>query len=1072
MTPSIQWGTDPNKRQYRQQAPALTLAPPKINWAKKVQAPKLEPTGPPQNDELVAIGSPTKTSVMQYATQSLTKTAFGEDLSDVYDKITTNINEHFPEEWKGSKAVQLTERVGRAIPEAADFLSSPVGVGLAALHLFKITKPAAIFADRLLQGYQIVHTIPSVIEAVKDPSDMDKVGDALKDIAFTYSIGRGLKTEFAKKNAMFAPVASDRKMSADNFIETMRNAPLGRKYEVLEAITTPRTAGEKRSRWMYETPIVRDLAAVLDVPKPKLTAHAASWMDDRRILINTEAHNAAVFVNDWKRIVPEADQDIRKLGYVLEGTHTADEVGLSEEGRRAIPAIREWNRQVEKLLKGAYGEDVKLHDPETYLMHKLGYTEDIDINNQHGSTEKARYAGFLGARRSLLRDPQMRPRIPGSTWYELLEGGISEETRQFRKQEGITNAAGEPLVARIPEGMAPVSDNVFDLIKMRHQIAATAIANQRFANTLRDLGLIVSEQKAEGPVAMWPKAEATALERAVYGGRSYDDETILVKKPVRVHPALQKPVEAIFGKSIAMFDPNTGKRTLAGYADWFRAFGKQNAVGISLFHHWAISEQVHAIQIGTDITGKGIPKALKGTFLFDPQFWKGLKSGIWEVRKKGSGTVPPVLGLKRGVANDAISHGLNLGTADAEGAIVKALRESTLPILKKPLRFIGNLHYINNRGLWDFYLPGQMINSYETILSKELARNPNRSEAEIASLKREVTNHLNKVFGTEGLDAMFLSPRTRYWMNFFLFAPVWTFSNFRVVTNGFQTEAGHKLMGRWVGGAAFAWFVTSNLANYALSGWTWGQGPAPDKNGEKRPHFMWDNPGIPQRVLGQYIPGMGEHSTDIFFGYNPNGSESYIRFGRAYRDVPNFFNSPREYVLGKLGLPLKAAIEMATGREASSDYQVIDRTLPIEEQLMQYATVAGETVMPFVLQDMERQVERIMFPETVPELGSSQATIHLGPVPIALGLPTRSGLTTQRAIEAYDLAKRANRNDLAEQVLKTAVQNHIPRSRVLAGYRDKMRRRAYTARGPVHRFGRGGEELPAPGEIVQPPETR
>lgn len=1009
---------------------------------------------------------------MQYATQPLSKSVFGKDLSEIYDTISSNFNEHLPEEWKGSKAIQLTERVARAGPEIADFLTSPVGVGLTALHLFKATRPVAVFADRALQGYQVVHTIPSVIEATKNPTDMDKVGDAIKDIAMTYSIGRGLKSEAAKKNAMFSPVSMDRKMSADNFIETMRNAPLGRKFEVLESMIAPRNISEKRSRWMYETPVVRDIAAVLDVPKPKLTAAAASLLDDRRILINTEAHRAAVFVDDWKRAVPESDQDIRKLGYVLEGTHTADQVGLSEDGRKALPAIREWNRQVEKLLKGAYGDDVKLHDPETYLMHKLGYTDDMDITNQHGSSEKARYAGFLGARRTILRDPQLRPRIPGSTWFELLEGGISEETRKFRLDEGIVNKQGEPLMARIPEGMAPVSDNVFDLIMMRHRIAATAIANQRFANTLRDMGLLISEQKADGPIAAWPKAEATALERAVYGGRSYGDETILVKKPVRVHPAIQKPVEAIFGKGVGLFDPATGHRTLAGYADWFRAFGKQNAVGISLFHHWAISEQVHAIQIGTDILGKGIPRGLKGTFLFDPELYKGLKSGIWEVRKKANGTRPPVLGLKRNVASDAISHGLNLGTADAEGAIVKALRESNVPLLKKPLRWLGNLHYINNRGLWDFYLPGQMMNSYETILSKELAIKPNRTEAEITSLKREVTNHLNKVFGTEGLDAMFLSPKTRFWMNFVLFAPVWTFSNFRVVTNGFQTEAAHKLMGRWMGGAAFAWFVSSNLANYALSGWNWGQGASPDKNGEKKAHFMWDNPGVPQRVLGKYVPGLEDHSTDIFFGYNPNGSESYIRFGRAYRDVPNFFNDPRSYVLGKLGLGLKATIEMFTGREPSSDYQVIDRTLPLEEQLMQYATVAGETVMPFVLQDMERQVERVMFPETVPELGSSQATVHVGPVPIALGLPTRSGLTTQRAIEAYDLAKRANRPELAEQVLKTAVLNHIPRTRVLAGYRDKMRRRAYTARGPVHRYGRGGEELSSPGEIVQPPETR
>lgn len=1007
------------------------------------------------------VGGKVRTGMMQYATQSLLKTFTGEDFGDLYDKVLPYFNEHLPKEWQGSKAVQLAERVARAGPEVADFVTNPVGLGLGVMHIIPYTRPVAVFADRLLQGYQVIKTLPSVIEAAKDPQDMDKVGDAIKDVAMTYSIGKGLKAR-AKADPLFAPVASDRKMSADQFYETMRNAPPGDRLQVLNSLIEPKTKGEARSRWMYETPIVRNVAAVLDVPKPKLTAAAASWMDDRRITVNVEALRAAKFVDDWKRVVPEKDQDIRKLGYVLEGTHTADEVGLSPEAREALPAIKDWNRQVEKMLKGVYGEDLKLHDPETYLMHKLGYTEDYDINNQNGSEERSRTAAFMGARRGILRDPQLRPRIPGSTWFELLEGGVKPDVLAARAAEGAVDKAGNPILARIPEGMAPVSNNVFDLIKTRHQIAATAIANQRFANILRDTGLIVSEQKADGSIASWPRAEATALEKAVYGGRTYDDNAVLIKKPVRVHPAMQGPVESIFGKGVSLVDPITGRRTVAGWADYVRAFGKQNAVGISFFHHWAISEQVHAIQVGTDIAGKGIPRALKGTFFFDPNVYRGLKTGIWEEIRGRKGTQPPVLGLKHQISLDAVGHGLNLGTADAEGAVVKAMKESKI----KPLQWLGKIHYINNRALWDFYLPGQMVHSYETILAKELAKNPARSEAEITGLKREIANHLNKVFGTEGLESMFLHPKTRFWLNYALFAPVWTFSNFRVATNAFQTEAAMKLVGRWAGGAAFAWFVSSNLANYALTGWNWGQGPAPDKDGVKRAHFMWDNPGAPSRVFGQYVKGLNEHSTDIFFGYNPNGSESYIRFGRAYRDIFNFFNDPRAFFFGKLGLGVKAFIEMTTGREPATDYQVIDRKLPLEEQLMQYTSAAAETTMPFVAQDLERKIERTMFPETVPELGASQATVHLGPLPIPLGLPLRSGITTARAMEAYDLAVRANRQDLAEEVLSVAAKNHIPRGRVLASYRDMQRKRKYTARGPRQVYGRGGEP------IVQPPETR
>jgi hypothetical protein len=993
--------------------------------------------------------------------RSIPKMIFGGDLEDLYDNFVGHLNSKYPDQEPGYWT-KFAQRVIRKAPEAVDFLMSPIGIPLTVGHAFPQTRPFAVAADRLLGGYQVVKTGPAILGAIKDPSDPEKVADAATDMVMSFGILKGAAKMARGGNKLFAPVAKDRKISADQFFDVLKNAPVDQKLKVLNDTIKPQTRGEALSKKLYESPITRQVAMILDIPKPKHVAALASLVEDRNIIVEYERLRAAEFVDRFKRTVPKEDRDIRKIGYVLEKTHTPEQVGLGKEATEFVNELRAWNKHSYKFLedsyKETYGKDYKvhLHDPETYVMHKIGFTDDIETTNNHTTEERARFAASVGASRRMLYDPQLRPRIPGSTWQYLIE----------------------------ERGFEPISYDVADLIMARHNIAATTVANQRFANVLRDAGLIVSEKmaqpgkdKATGKrtptgYELWPTADARSLERAVFAGRTNEDEAILRKMPVRVHPAVKPAVDAIFAEGFRLRDPKTGTMTVPGALEWFRSFGKQNAVGVSFFHHWSISEQTHAAFVGAEGAGlKGLGKAIKGTFLFNPDFYRGIKTGLWEVREKANGYRPPVLGLKHAEALDAVKHGLTMGTADMEGAIVKSLRTSNW----RAMRWLGNLHYINNRALWDFYLPSQMLNSYETIFNKEMSLRPRNTPEEITELKREVARHVNKVFGTEGLNQLFMHPKTRFLLNFALFAPVWTFSNFRVLSNGFQTETAAKLVGRWMAGAMFAWFATSNLMNYATTSWLFSgqQGPAPDKDGNRVGHFMWDNPGAPTNVWGRYIPGVTENSTNIFFGYSPNGQMSFIRFGNAYRDPFKFFIDPQDYLVSKLGLLPKFAVSWITGYEPGSDFQLLNPSASFEERVMERAAMAAETVSPFMAQDIERSIERVMFPEVVPETGLSQAGIPTGvtipginlPVRIPLGLPVRSGLTLRRAVQALYMARQAGREDLAEQVLDTAAQNNISTKSVENGYKDIIRRRGYTAH-PKHAFYNPS------GEIVQPPETR
>jgi hypothetical protein len=379
--------------------------------------------------------------------------------------------------------------------------------------------------------------------------------------------------------------------------------------------------------------------------------------------------------------------------------------------------------------------------------------------------------------------------------------------------------------------------------------------------------------------------------------------------------------------------------------------------------------------------------------------------------------------------------------------------------MQKIGKAIGNFHYVLNRGLWDFYMPGQMVQAAEGIFAKEMRLRPRTSPEEIANLRYEISKHINKVFGTESLESMLLSPKVRFLLNFALFAPVWTFSNLRVITNAFQSEAAWRMTGRWIAGGAAAWFVTSNLANLATTGWIYSgqEGPAPDKDGVRRAHAIWDNPGGPIKLGGKYVPGVTDNSTNIFNGYNPDGTESYIRFGKGYREAFQAVYSPYSYITQKLSLPVRTALAIATGHEPGTGYEVLNLRNRPEEIAVQTAMILSESFMPFVLQDMERWAERRGFPELVPEQSPSQARVF-GIIP--LGLPTKKGITATRAVDAYEQAMDDHQPEIAKQILEVARLNNIRPASVIQGWKDKQRKRHKTAIGRGVRYTTSGEAVP------------
>src|SRR5581483_8020823 len=161
------------------------------------------------------------------------------------------------------------------------------------------------------------------------------------------------------------------------------------------------------------------------------------------------------------------------------------------------------------------------------------------------------------------------------------------------------------------------------------------------------------------------------------------------------------------------------------------------------------------------------------------------------------------------------------------------------PVLKAigaPIRALGDLQYIFNRSLFDYYLPGQWLHAAEHLYAAESNRlGPSPAPEAVAGLRSEIADHLNRTFGTENWQQLLLTPKAQQALGTIFFAPMWALSRLRSLTKGYETTTGAKLTNRYLAGAALTYFLTSQLANYALSSWYGDPQRHPEGGGE-----YWD----------------------------------------------------------------------------------------------------------------------------------------------------------------------------------------------------------------------------------------
>ena len=985
-----------------------------IDKGQGTPTPSRSEPGPPK------MGNPLTTSLLQYT--GGTSTQRYEDIARRI--LPASIQKGKGGSWMGRFAVAL----GEAGPEVLDFATSPAGMALIAAHMFPATAPIAGIIDFGLGGMGMVQSIPQVGKAISDGTP-ESWADAIKGITFSLGMMKGGAKSLVASTAKYRVAPFDERMATR---ESIIKAPDEQKIPMLEKAkaASPPPKGLQK---LYDEPRfgLRTLAAAIDIPKPKvlqisqdIVADRASFIAQRNFDINREMY-------DFKHDVPKAEREIKKLGYVIQGDATPEQVGLSEAAVKWLPKIKEWTKGQDEVLKEAYGDSINLLDAEHYLTQVW----DMDASRKAWAAAKGDAAPSLQATgdayrsrvtRTLMHDPYLKQRTINS--YKT---GIEQLN------------------------MVPRYDDVADILKRRADFATQAIANRRFAGWLRDLGVVVTESEAQDlKLDHWKQAvEAPALNRVTYAGNTKEGMPYFERRPVYIHPDFEMAANAVFGKGV----------DFPGFAtiDAIRALGKRMAFTFSMFHHFALSEQGHAIYttrkplpgIGKTPPGVRAGDAVRQTFAVNPHWLSGVKSGIWEAVGR-QGDRPPVMRMDPEVVRDAIGNGLHLNSEEREGWLLEKMESLAssqnrfLRTVAKPAKAAASVMEIHDSALWDFYHQGMMLDAYHTIMADELPKlGASPTDHQKSELGRTTAKHVNNAFGGLSFEEMLVSPKARQALNFLLIAPAWTLSNLRVLTAGFENEAGARITKKYIAGGAISWFMSTQALNYALS----GHYNTEDRNGKKGPHFTWDNPGPPAQIAGGYLSDLSENAVNVSAGYNKDGSQRYMLLGKGFREPFLWMLNPIEMLGNKLSLPIRWAIVQVSGHAPGSGFEEIDPRAGRLEQIGQRAWATAESMgIPFVAREAVQGGAHALFPDSVKApMASSQI----------LSFPTKRGMTLATAIKAYTEAANAGREDKKAEVLAQAAINRIDPHKIINTYKSDRRKKQRQVQGPLVEYDAFGNPV-------------
>jgi len=438
--------------------------------------------------------------------------------------------------------------------------------------------------------------------------------------------------------------------------------------------------------------------------------------------------------------------------------------------------------------------------------------------------------------------------------------GRFTKTNPFTKKRAIPT-----LKEGIKMGLKPKTTNITELIEVYDTYKFKTVANKRFLDSVNkmvnpDTGKMIV-QRADRAPANFVLIDQPLLSKGV--AREINGKwTRVAKIPAKVDPEIAKEIKVIMDKPFS----STGVRAL----QTVNAFAKKTALSLSLFHHWALTESAISAGVGR--------KAFK---MWNPaKIYGALKKGRYDIYTKSA------------IAKDGLQHGLQLGAiSDVQRGTVSnvlkniELKTKNIPVVKKITKGIRGFNDLWDKSLWDYYHNGLKLYTYEKWTQDALKKYTTKSPT---AIKEQVAQLVNDTFGGQVWEKLLVTPKAQQVAHWALLSPDWTLSTLRQAAAPFAKEA-RGVLGRkfWLRAAFYMWggsnIINGIMSQKHLGEWRW----------------MWENDP--------------KHKTYIFMGFNEDGSKKYLRFGKQYREIFEWFDDPIKKFGGKLAPTVREAYKQVSG---------------------------------------------------------------------------------------------------------------------------------------------------------------
>jgi hypothetical protein len=331
---------------------------------------------------------------------------------------------------------------------------------------------------------------------------------------------------------------------------------------------------------------------------------------------------------------------------------------------------------------------------------------------------------------------------------------------------------------------------------------------------------------------------------------------------------------------------------------------KKVALSFSFFHHGALTETAIAMLKPWN-AAKVIAKNL-----------------IWDTVT--TGRIPAM--QDKAATRDAVRHLVSLGatndysTADVQNfttAIRRLMEDKNIPVAKQLTRWIDYLNTGSDKLLWDVIHDGYKVASYKKMADeiRRLARRKGWTKRETEDALDEAGQLVNDTFGGLHFDILGYSPKNVRILRALLLSPDWTLATIRqalsplgygrlyddnsfwqqLAKGGTPAEQMRKKYGRqfWLTAGIFFYTMMNALNAYFRVKDQDEQAKEAEELRKTDPDYRspyelaypdgmrWYDYTMPGNTLGQ--------QTHLFTGRYEDGTESYARWGKQFRELPELF---------------------------------------------------------------------------------------------------------------------------------------------------------------------------------------